>query len=111
MPSESDPFGGETKPFNVPVATLTYGELDFEAKAFYRKRTHPMLIIVKSRLVRRDDFPEEFVNDIHFLLDENLLKTLKTFGVKIENLDYLLENKKQLMLENCYGRKPRKQKS
>lgn len=111
IPSESDPFGDGARTVNVPAVTLTYEELNLEARSFYRRKTHPMLIIVKSRLVRRDDFPEEFANDLHFLLDSNLLKTLKTFDVKVENLDYLLENKKQLMLENCYGRKPRKQKS
>lgn len=80
---------------------LTYEQLRFEAVAHYRKGSHPMMIIVKSRLERTDYFPEEFVNDIHIALDSNLMKTLQKFNVSVDNLDYLLENKKALMLENC----------
>lgn len=86
--------------------TLSYDALNFEAIAYFRKRIRPMMIIVKSRLERQDDFPEEFVNDIHIALDINLLRTLQKYNVKVENLDYLLKNKKQLMMENCikYGK-------
>lgn len=80
---------------------LSYEELNFEAVAYYRKNIRPMMIIIKSRLIRQDSFPEELVNDVHIPLDLNLLNTLTTFNVKIENLDYLMQNKKQLMLENC----------
>lgn len=80
---------------------FTYKEMNFEAVAHFRKTRQPMMIIIKSRLNRTTDFPEEFVNDIHIALDINLLKTLQKYHVEVENLDYLLANKKQLMLENC----------
>lgn len=80
---------------------LSYDQLNFEALAHFRKSSRPMMIIVKSRLSRTDNFPEEFVNDIHLALDINLLRTLQKYNVKVENLDFLLDNKKQLMLDNC----------
>ena len=86
---------------NRAVKTFSYGELNFEAVAHFRKNIRPMMIIIKSRLTRTDDFPEEFVNDIHIAFDLNLFNTLKKYDVEVENLQYLLENKKQLMLENC----------
>ncbi len=110
MPSNADPFSDTVSPSaNVPQLSLSYAELNFVAVPFYRKTSHPLTIMVKSRLNRRDDFPEEFQNDIHFLLDSNLLETFKKFNVVVENLDYILENKKQLMLDNCYKRKTKKQ--
>lgn len=83
------------------VKTFSYDELNFEAVAHFRKGVRPMMIVVKSRLNRTDDFPEEFINDIHIAFDLNLLNTLKKYDVAVENLQYLLDNKKQLMLENC----------
>jgi len=84
---------------------LSYKELNFEAVAHYRKHSHPMMIIIKSRLTRTDDFPEEFVNDIHIPYDTNLQKTFDKYHVEAENLDYLLNNRKQLMIENCLKRR------
>lgn len=84
------------------VLEFSYKELNLEAVAHYRKRIRPMMIIVKSRLSRTGDFPEEFVNDIHLPLDINLLNTLNKYRVQVENLEYLLNNSKQLMLENCF---------
>ncbi len=110
MPSADAVFGensvtdinGKTEiNFNKTIMSFTYEQLNFEALAHFRKNIHPMTVIIKSRLNRTDDFPEEFVNDIHIALDINLLNTLKKFNIKVENLDYLLQNKKQLMLENC----------
>lgn len=107
MPKESTPFYGET-PGNVPVLSFTYDELKFEAVAHYRSNDHPMMIIIKSRLARRDDMPDAFANDLHFAFDINLLKTIETFNIPVENLQFLLENKKTLMLENCYKKTARK---
>lgn len=86
---------------NTNAIRLSYEQLNLEAVAYYRKGNRPMMIIVKSRLTRSNVFPEEFVNDIHIPFDSNLQHTLQKFNVKVENLDYLLENKKRLMLENC----------
>lgn len=84
---------------------LPYGELNFEAVAFYRKTDHPMTIIVKSRLQSSADFPEFFENDLHLVFDANLQKTFETFEVEAENLHYLLENKSTLMEAYCKNRK------
>ena len=60
------------------------------------------MIIIKSRLKPQVDFPEDLVNDLHIAFDVNLQNTINAFNVPVENLDYLLENKKRLMLANCY---------
>lgn len=83
------------------VMTITYDTLNLEAIAYFRKVNRPMMIIIKSRLERTDDFPEEFVNDIHIPFDLNLFNTLKLYNVAVENLDYLLQNSRRLMMENC----------
>lgn len=98
------------KPRYKTVMTLTYGEMNLEAVAHYRRCSRPMTIIIKSRLTKNSDFPEEFEHDLHFVLDSNLLNTLRKYNVKVENLDYLLDNKAQLMKENCTLRKIREQK-
>lgn len=124
MPDVNDIFD-EVKPTekdenatleNVPASAknkqfFTYEQLNLEAVAHYRKSNRPMMIIVKSRLTRNDDFPEEFVNDIHIAFDLNLANTLKLFNVEVENLEYLLQNKKRLMLENCLTFSKNKQKA
>lgn len=109
MPKGTEPFDVSETPRNVPSLTLTYGELNFEAIAHYRRNDHPMMIIIKSRLTKTD-LPEEFVNDLHIALDVNVLKTVQTFNVPVENLQYLLDNKKALMLENCRKKKRAKTK-
>lgn len=112
MPDAEAVFGNDTPSSNAEASDtaaskkertmlLSYEQLNFEALAHFRKGSRPMMIIVKSRLNRTDDFPEEFVNDIHIALDLNLMNTLKTFNVEVENLTELLNNSKQLMLENC----------
>lgn len=80
----------------TPVLTLSYEEANFEAVPYFKPR--PMFVVIKSRLEPNTRYPEELVNDLHFLLDVNLLKTLQTFSVPVENLDNLLQNKKELML-------------
>lgn len=104
MPKSNEDFTAYDAPKNIPSLTLTYGELNFEAIAHYRRNDHPMMIIIKSRLTKTD-LPEEFVNDLHIALDVNVLKTVQTFNVPVENLQYLLDNKKALMLENCRKKK------
>lgn len=103
LPDADDVFAitGDKSPLGQVVIKLSYEELNLEAVPHFRKGSRPMMIIVKSRLQKNSRFPEELVNDIHIPLDANFQKTLNKFNVKVENLDYLLSNKKQLMLENC----------
>lgn len=98
-----------SEPIYRTVLTLTYDEMNLEAVAHYRRCARPMTVIVKSRLTKNADFPDEFENDLHFVLDSNLLATLRKYNVKVENLDYILDNKAQLMKENCNLRKIREQ--
>ena len=91
------------------VCTIDYQTLNFEALPFYRKTHHPLTVIVKSRLSITDlptvlhDY--EISNDIHLILDSNLLATLRQFDVPVENLDYILDNKETLIAQNCAGKK------
>ncbi|MDE7454285.1 MAG: hypothetical protein K2M64_00450 [Clostridia bacterium] len=111
MPNAEEVFGetaNESETANLTnvqtgktVMQLTYDEVNFEALAHFRKGNRPLVIIVKSRLNPTLDFPEEFVNDLHLALDINLLNTLRKYNVPVENLNYLLENKKLLMTQNC----------
>lgn len=109
-PSADEVFGegGEDM---VHLCDLTYEELNFEAVPHYRKKDRPLFIVVKSRLQPTERLENLGIyNDIHIVLDSNLLATLRHFGVQVENLDYLLENKAQLMKENCkFGRKVKKE--
>ncbi len=91
----------ELLPENPPIITLPYDELRLEAVAFYYPGDYPMVVVIKSRLQPNDRYPRELVNDLHFILDKNLLNTLNTFGVEVENLQYILQNKRQLMEQNC----------
>lgn len=98
---ENDVVFDELQPENPPVITLPYDELKLEAVAFYYQGVNPMIVVIKSRLEQKDYYPRELVNDLHFVLDKNLLNTLETFGVEVENLQYILQNKRQLMAQNC----------
>lgn len=90
---------------------LSYEELNLEAVAYFRKNCcRPMVIIVKSRIEKTDKLPEEFTNDIHIPFDINLFNTLNKYDVKVEGLEYLLENKKQLMIDNCLNFRKNKRK-
>lgn len=105
-PSTDDVFGiqdveRETK---CLVCTMDYQTLNFEALPFYRKTHHPLTVVIKSRLdftQLPDSLNPEEMNDLHIILDSNLLATLRHFNVPVENLDYILENKEQLIKENC----------
>lgn len=81
------------------VGKLSYEQLDFEALPFYFKQ-YPLAVVIKSRLKDGVVYPDGLVNDLHFMLDSNLLSTFGEFGVKAENLEHILDNKKRLMLDN-----------
>lgn len=82
----------------TPLVVLPYDQLNFEALPFFGKNKRPLTVVVKSRLNPDAAYPEELVNDLHFLFDSNLLHTLQKYGVKVENLDEILAGKKELML-------------
>lgn len=81
------------------ICKLTYEELNFEALPFYFK-PYPLAVVIKSRLKDDKSYPERLVNDLHFMLDSRLLSVFEEFDVKVENLQYILENKERLMLKN-----------
>ena len=102
--------GSEEAKLAPPVYKLTYQQLNLEALPYYRPKDHPLTVVVKSRIEDNFGLPEEMQNDLHFMLDSNLLATLLHFDVAVENLQYILDNKAQLIKENCTGRKKKKGK-
>lgn len=103
LPTAEQVFAQETTTFNKPVCQLSYEQLDFEAVPHYRAKDRPFSVVIKSRLLSPVALSDgtELHNDIHLLLDVNLLATLKHFDVRVEDLDYLLANKEKLMEQNC----------
>ncbi len=96
--SRENIFDSEDRP--QPIMQFTYNKLNFEAIPFTRiAPLKPIVVVIKSRLEHTDDFPEEFINDLHFVLDSNLLETLRHFDVTVEKLDNTLQNLHQLMTE------------
>ena len=107
-----DVFGIRDEEYDAKflVCTIDYKTLNFEALPFYRKKDHPLVVVIKSRLNASDlpnQFNQEKMNDIHIALDSNLLSTLRHFDVPVENLQYILDNKEMLIKENCAIRKKR----
>ena len=100
--------GAETEQVERVICKLTYAQLNFEALPYYRKKDHPLTVIIKSRIADSSGLPEDIEADLHLALDVNLLATLQRFGVEVENLQYILDNKAQLISENCTVRKKRK---
>lgn len=80
---------------------LPYEKLNFVAIPKYRKHANMFGVIIKSRLDGAESYPNEISIDIHFLLDSNLLTTLRKFNIEVEGLDYILNNVEKLMKENC----------
>ena len=109
LPNSDFVFGeGEENAGTRLVCTIAYQRLHFEALPYYRKKDHPLTVIIKSRIEDNDGLPEEMRNDLHIMLDSNLLATLHHFGVEVENLQYILDNKAQLIADNCVRRKKSK---
>lgn len=102
LDSASEVFGTD---FATPVAKFTYEQLNFEAMPFCISAQCPLVIIVKSRLPEAGNYPEILTNDLHFCLSKNLLETLETFNVPIENLYQILDNKEAFMKEYSFRKK------
>ena len=109
-PTTEDVFGVQDAEHDAKclLCTIDYKTLNFEAMPFYRKKDHPLTVVIKSRL-NESDLPDalkpanenEIANDVHIVLDSNLLATLRHFNVSVENLDYILDNKEQLIAQHC----------
>lgn len=96
----------------APLRRIDYATCNWVAQAHYRKFDHPFAIVIKTRLPREEmETPVKIVNEIHIPVDTNLLNTLRTFDVQVENLQYLLDNKNQLMDRHCKLGIARKNKS
>ena len=109
VPNSNFVFGeGEENERTHLVCTIAYSKLHLEALPYYRKKDHPLTVIIKSRIEDNSGLPDEMRNDLHIMLDSNLLATLHHFGVEVENLQYILDNKAQLIKENCVRRKKQK---
>ena len=102
LDSASEVFGTD---FATPVAKFTYEQLNFEALPFCISAQCPLVIIVKSRLPEEGNYPEILTNDLHFCLSKNLLETLETFNVPVENLHQILDNKEAYMKEYSFRKK------
>ena len=118
-PTTEDVFGVQDteQDDNHLLCVIDYNTLNFEALPFYRKTNRPLTVVIKSRL-EDGDLPDELkpksenenANDVHIILDSNLLATLRHFNVAVDNLDYILENKEELIRENCAYKKKRNSK-
>ena len=83
---------------------LPYNKLNFEA-VFFVTTTEPFVVVIKSRLPEEGNYPEILTNDLHFCLSKNLLETLETFNVPVENLHQILDNKEAYMKEYSFRKK------
>lgn len=80
---------------------IPYSELNLIALPKYRKYDHMFGVVIKSRLDETKINTQSIQYDIHYVLDSNLLRTLKKFNVKVQDLEYILNNKEKLMRINC----------
>lgn len=88
---------------NKPLCSINYDKCNWLAQAHYRVFDHSFAIVIHTRLPQEefDIPPARIANDINIPVDTNLLNTLQTFDVQVENLQYLLDNKDRLMQQNC----------
>ena len=91
--------------FATLVAKFTYEQLNFEALPFCVSTQCPLVVVVKSRLSEKDGCYKFLPIDLHFCLSKNLLKTLETFNVHVENLHKILDNKEAYMKEYSFRKK------
>ncbi len=92
-----DVFDGVTPPDQFRhVMHLTYQQVNFQAVALVRKGERPLMVVIQSQL-DESYASEELQHDLHLLLDVNLLNTLTTFNVPVQNLDHILTNKLAIM--------------
>lgn len=84
--------------------SLPYSKLNFVAVPYYGLKNRPITVVVHSRLAADIEYPETFTNDIHLLLDKDLVDTFKKFNVQVEGLSDILNNTHELMVQNYLHR-------
>ena len=84
--------------------SLPYSRLNFVALPYYGLKNRPITVVVRSRLTADIEYPEAFTNDIHFLLDKDLVDTIRKFDVQVEGLSEILSNTHELMVQNYLHR-------
>ncbi len=87
------------------IGKFTYQQLNFEAQAFWVSEHCPLVVIIRSRLPEDGTYPEFMTSDLFFSLSKNLLETLETFNVPVENLHKILDNKEAYMKEYSFRKK------
>lgn len=100
-----------------PFLHLSYEQLNFEAVAFLHLTSENAIVaVVKSRFRDVDAVTQiwtaerhfadddlvagKLTTDLHFVLDANLLDTLRKFNVPVENLNYIMQNFAELIVNN-----------
>ena len=81
----------------TPAIKLTYEQCNFEAVPVFDKQNRPLIVVIKSRLQKEFSFPDDLVNDLHFVLEQSLVDTLNKYKVHVEGLDQILADKHALM--------------
>lgn len=87
-------------PFEQPEhlqKAVSYEDLNLVALPFYFKNA-PLMVVVKSQLASLAELGLE--NDVHLILDADLLDTITHWNVPMENLEYVLQNKEKLIEQN-----------
>ena len=84
--------------------SLPYSRLNFVALPYYGLKNRPITVVVRRRLTADIEYPEAFTNDIHFLLDKDLVDTIRKFDVQVEGLSEILSNTHELMVQNYLHR-------
>ncbi len=73
---------------------VSYEDLNLVALPFYFKNA-PLMVVVKSQLASLYELGLE--NDVHLILDADLLSTITHWNVPVENLQHILQNKEKLI--------------
>lgn len=94
-----DIFAESPRP-QTPVFTIDYAKLNWQAVPFYGLSHRPLTVVIRSRLQPDSSFPEQFTNDIHLLLEKDLVESLHKFNVQVEGLEEILQNKAELLKQH-----------
>ena len=92
-PSAEQVFGDAIAPNDV-VAEIPYEQLRLSAEAYYNIQGRPLVVVIRSNITER--YPR-LENDLFVPFDSNLYTTLQTFGVTVNGLEEILQNKESLM--------------
>lgn len=96
-PSAEQVFGDAIAPHDV-VAEIPYEQLRLSAEAYYNIQGRPLVVVIRSNITER--YPQ-LENDLFVPFDSNLYTTLQTFGVTVNGLEEILQNKESLMEQHA----------